>query len=178
MHPLGRWLLFINIIGGLAVLGSYAWGLSTHPGAGASLWGGTPEAWQRLSTANMLPAALGYMVFTIFLLLQPQPEHQRVFGRMGYGLLLALYAAILLPSAAWMPLSFAALASPSPLLVWSIRILLAVIGLASIGLLMAIGSIRVRRRAWAWRFALIGCAVFCLQTAVFDAVIWSAFFHP
>ena len=178
MHPLKRWLLFINVVGGLGVLGSYAWGLSTHPGAGAALWGGTPEAWQRLSTANMLPAALGYMGFTIYLLLQPHPEHKRVLGRLGYGSLLSLYAAVLLPSAAWMPLTFAALASPTPVLVWSIRALLALIGLASIGLLLAIGSLQVRRPAWAWRLALIGCAVFCLQTVIFDAVIWSAFFNP
>jgi hypothetical protein len=26
--------------------------------------------------------------------------------------------------------------------------------------------------------ALIGCAVFCLQTVIFDAVIWSAYFNP
>jgi hypothetical protein len=83
LHPLKRWLLFINIIGGLGVLGSYAWGLGTHAGAGASLWGGTPEAWQRLSTANMVPAALGYMAFTIFLLLQPQPGRLRLLGRRG-----------------------------------------------------------------------------------------------
>lgn len=160
------------------MLGSYAWGLGTHPGAGASLWGGTPEAWQRLSTANMLPAALGYMAFTTFLLLQPHPEHKRVLGRWGYGALLALYAAVLIPSAGWMPLTFAALASPSPVLVWSIRALLAVIGLASMGLLAAIGSLQVRRPAWAWRLAAIGCAVFCLQTVIFDAVIWSAYFNP
>ena len=178
MHPLKRWLLFINIVGGLAVLGSYAWGLITHPGSGASLWDGTPGAWQRLSTANMLPAALGYMAFTTFLLLQPHPERMRLLGRPGYSSLLWLYAAVLLPSAAWMPLTFATLASPSPALVWTIRSLLALIGVASIGLLLAIGSFRVRRPAWAWRLALLGCAVFCLQTVVFDAVIWSSYFNP
>jgi hypothetical protein len=26
--------------------------------------------------------------------------------------------------------------------------------------------------------ALIACAVFCLQTVIFDAVIWSAYFNP
>jgi hypothetical protein len=37
LHPLKLWLLFINIVGGLGVLGSYAWGLGTHPGVGASI---------------------------------------------------------------------------------------------------------------------------------------------
>jgi hypothetical protein len=160
------------------VLGSYAWGLGTHPGSGAALWGGTPGAWQRLSTANMLPAALGYMAFTIYLLLQPHPEHKRMLGRLGYGSLLLLYAAVLLPSAAWMPLTYSALASPSPVLVWSIRALLAVIALASLGLLWAVGRLPLRKPAWAWRLALAGCAVFCLQTVIFDAVIWSVYFNP
>lgn len=178
LHPLKRWLLFINIAGGLGVLASYAWGLSTHPGSGALLWSGTPAAWQRLSTANMLPAALGYVAFTTFLLLQPHPERHRIFGHLEHTSLLALYIAVLLPSAAWMPLTFAALASPSPILAWSIRALLALIALASLGLLFAVGSLRVRRPAWAWRLAVVGCAVFCLQTVLFDAVIWSAYFRP
>jgi hypothetical protein len=30
---------------------------------------------------------------------------------------------------------------------------------------------------WAHRLALIGCAAFCLQTALLDAVLWSAYFR-
>jgi len=126
----------------------------------------------------MLPAALGYLAFTTFLLLQPHPEHKRIFGRLGYTSLLALYIAVLLPSAAWMPLTLGALASPTPILVWSIRALLALIAIASLGLLAAVGSLPVRRPAWAWRLALVGCAVFCLQTVIFDAMIWSVYFRP
>lgn len=122
MHPFKWWLLAINALGGVCVLGSYAWGLGTHPGSGTLLWGGTPTAWQRLSTANMLPAALGYLAFTTFLL--------------------------------------------------------ALIAIASLGLLAAVGSLPVRRPAWAWRLALVGCAVFCLQTVIFDAMIWSVYFRP
>jgi hypothetical protein len=59
LHPLKRWLRFINKMGVLGVLGSCAWGLIEPPGAGASLWGGTPGAWEQDSSPSMLPAALG-----------------------------------------------------------------------------------------------------------------------
>jgi hypothetical protein len=49
---------------------------------------------------------------------------------------------------------------------------------SSIGLLIAVGRHAGAPPAWAWRLAVIGCAVFCLQTVIFDAVIWSAYFNP
>ena len=178
MHSQKRWLLVINILGGAAVLGSYAWGLSTHPGAAKVLWAGTPQVWQWISTANMLLAALGYFAFTIFILLRLDPEHTRLFGRFGYGAFNALYAAILFPSAAWMPLTFAAIAAPEALTVWSVRLLLAFIGLASLSLLLVLWSVDAQPRVRTHYLALIGCALFCLQTVVMDAIVWAAFFNP
>ena len=178
MHVQKRWLLVINIPGGLAVLGSYAWGLGTHPGAGTALWGGMPQVWRQISTANMLLAALGYFAFTSFILFNLDPGNTVVFGRPGYGLFHLLYAVILLPSALWMPLTTAVLASPGQLLLWSVRLLLALIGLASLAMLLTLWSLRPPRPTGAWRLAVIGCAFFCLQTVVLDAAVWSAYFSP
>lgn len=160
------------------MLGSYAWGLGTRPGTAAALWGGMPLLLQRISTANMLPAALGYIAFTTLILFRLDPGRTRLFGRFGYGAFLALYAAILAPSALWMPLTFSALASPTALAVWSIRLVLAVIALASLGLLVALWDLKPQSPLWAWRLAALGGVFFCLQTVVMDAVLWSAFFHP
>ncbi len=35
-----RWMVLTNVLGGVAVLGSYALGFTTHTDAGATLWGG------------------------------------------------------------------------------------------------------------------------------------------
>lgn len=178
MHPYKLWLLFVNLIGGAAVLGSYAWGFAAAPDPARSLWGGVPHGLRPVYTLSMLTAALGYFAFTIFILFKLDAERTRLGERFGYGLFNALYASVLFPSALWMPLTVAALASPGALAVWAVRIVLIVIGLASLGLLAALLSLKAQRRDWHHRLAVIGCAFFCVQTAVLDAGIWSAFFHP
>jgi hypothetical protein len=178
MHSQKKALLVINLLGGPAVLGSYAWGLTAQPNAADALWGGVPQVLQRISTANMLAAVLGYFAFTWFILFNLDAEKTRVFRLFGYGVFSLLYAAILLPSALWMPLTIAALASPGALLLWAVRLILAITGVASIGLLGALWGLGMRQPAWAHRFAVLGCAFFCLQTAVLDAGVWSAYFHP
>jgi len=176
MHPQKRLLLLINILGGAAVLGSYAWGFAAVPNATRLLWGGVPQSLQPFYTASMLTAALGYFAFTLFTFFALEVETTRIFGSIGYAAFNLLYAIVLFPSALWMPLTFTAMASPGPLMTWAVRVLLAVIGLASLSLLFALTNINNRQPAWAWRLAVIGCALFCLQTVVLDAGVWSAFF--
>ncbi len=176
--PAPKWLsLLINLIGGSAVLGSYAIGLTTHPGASQALWGGVPASLRPLYTASMFLAASGYFAFTYFILFRLNPAATQVAGRFGYGVFNALYAAILLPSALWMPLTFWAIRQPDPISVWSVRATLAVVGLASLSLSAALMKVSPREPAWAHKLALIGCAAFCLQTVLLDAVLWSAYFQ-
>lgn len=174
MHPKRLSLLAVNGIGGIAVLASYAIGIAGHPDSGDAMWGGVPQALRPLYTVSMLTAAAGYFAFTLPLLFGVDPDRVRIGGRFGFGALHLLYAAILLPSALWMPLTLA-LIDGGGVPWWSIRLVLAVVGLGSLGLLLAIGSLRpisAGRR----RLALAGCAAFCFQTAVLDALVWPAYF--
>jgi len=110
MH-LKKWLLlFINIFGGIAVLGSYVQGILAHPRAAETLWGGVPLSIRPFYTAGMFLAAAGYFAFTYFILFRLDPRQARIFQRFGFGEFNALYAAILLPSALWMPLTFLSVA--------------------------------------------------------------------
>jgi hypothetical protein len=177
MHT-NKWLMvLINIFGGVAVLGSYVHGFLTHPGAAEVLWGGVPQAIRPFYTVNMFLAAAGYFAFTFFILFRLNPEETRVFGRFGYGAFNALYAAILIPSALWMPLTFLAVEYPGPALLWVVRIVLAVVGLASLGLLLALLMVKPPQPLWAHKLAIIGCAFFCIQTALLDAIIWGSLFR-
>ena len=172
-----KWLmLLINLLGGAAVLGSYVWGFRTYPGASDALWGGVPENIRPYITANMLLAAAGYFAFIYFTLLRLDPIHSRVFGRFGFGLFNLLYAAILLPSALWMPVSILAIEQGSQLFVWLARLVLAVVGLASLGLLFALLKVRSAQPRRAQRLAVIGSIPFCIQTVIFDAFLWGALF--
>jgi hypothetical protein len=176
MFPNKRLFLLINLLGGPAVLGSYAWGLLTRPGSSSILWGGVPQGIRPLYTVCMLLAASGYFAFTSLVLFRLDPQETRIASRFGFSAFNALYAAILIPSALWMPLSLLATDRSSLGLAWLVRLDLAVVGLASLGLLSALHTLRPCPSRRAYRLAIAGCLAFCFQTAVLDAIVWSAFF--
>jgi hypothetical protein len=172
-----KWLmLLINLLGGGGVIGSYIWGFLTRPNARQALWGGVPDSIRPFITAGMFLAAAGYFAFTYFILFRLNPTDTRVLGRFSFGLFNVLYAAILIPSALWMPLTFWALEGSSLGLLWAVRIDLAAVGLASVSLLIALLKVEPRLPRWAHRLAVAGCVGLCLQTTVLDAIVWVAFF--
>jgi hypothetical protein len=176
LHPARRLFAAINVLGGVAVLGSYALGIAAHPDTRGEVWGGVPQGLRPLYTVSMLLAAAGYFAFSGFVWLRLDPERTRIAGRFGFGLLNALYALILAPSALWMPLTFEMLEAPSAGLWAAIRLVLAAVGLGSLGLLAALLAVRPREPAWAHALAVAGCAAFAVQTALLDALVWPAFF--
>lgn len=177
MHPKKWPMILINLVGGVAVLGSYAYGVLTHPGAGEALWGGVPNSVQPFYTAGMVLATVGYFAFTGFILLRLDPRDTRVCGRFGFGAFHGLYAAILFPSALWMPLTLLATTQASAALLWAVRVVLAVVGLASLGLLLSLLNTEPRRPLWAFWVAVVGCVGFCIQTVFLDAIVWVAWFR-
>jgi len=176
MHPDRRLLLWLNVLGGVAVLGSYGVWLAANPGAGEALWGGVPEALRPLYTVNMFLAAAGYFAFSAFVFFRLDPDRTRVAGRFGYRLFHALYALILVPSALWLPLTFEMIEAPSDALWLAIRVVLLTVGFASLGLLAAVATAAPHAAPGARRLALAGAIAFSLQTAVLDALVWTAFF--
>lgn len=176
MHAKKWMMLLINLLGGAAVLGSYVWGFRTYPGASDALWGGVPENIRPYITANMLLAAAGYFAIIYFTLFRLDATRSQVFGRFGFGLFNLLYVAILLPSALWMPVSILTIEQGSQFIAWLARLVLAVVGLASMGLLFALLKVEPARPRWAQRLAVIGCIPFCIQTVLFDAILWGVLF--
>lgn len=174
LHSQKRSLLWINVLGGTAVLASYVWGLA-QPEVAAGLWGGVPEALRPVYTINMFLAAAGYFLFSQYVLLRLEPDRTLIAGRFGYGGFLALYALVLFPSALWLPLTAWLLAAPSVPLWWLVRFDLALVGLGSLGLVVALLSLGPQRPSGRG-LALLGLLPFVLQTAVLDAVVWPAFF--
>jgi hypothetical protein len=171
MHPARRAMLWINLLGGLAVLGSYVHGIAAHPVTRGAVWGGVPDALRPLYTTTMLLAAAGYFAFTYFIFFRLDPAAVRIGRRLTFGAFNALYALILIPSALWMPLTFGMLESPSRALWVAIRLDLILVGLGSLGLLAAVAAVSPGSAPGARRLALVGCAAFCLQTAVLDALV-------
>lgn len=174
MHRQRRRLILINVLGGVAVLGSYAWGLATQPDPGR-VWGGVPPTLQPLYTVSMLLAAAGYFPFSYLVIFRIDPERVRI-GGFGYDIFALLYALILAPSALWMPLTFGMLAAPSAALWLAIRLVLFAVGAGSLGMLAALILRRPRSIDALDIAAIAGCIAFCVQTALLDALVWPAYF--
>jgi len=170
-----RTMARINLFGGLAVLASYAYCLTAYSAQVGDFWGGVPDGLRSLYTVNMGLAAAGYLAFTYFLLYRLKPEASDA-GGFGLGAFNALYVLILLPSALWMPLTFAMLESPSDALWWGIRLTLAAVGIASLGLLVGLVAVGPRSPSVAHKLAVAGSLAFCCQTAILDALVWPAYF--
>jgi len=118
----------------------------------------------------------GYFAYTYFIFFRLDPEEARIANRLGFTVFNVIYVAILIPSALYMPLTFKMLEQPSPGLWWTVRLDLAVVGLASLGLIAALLTLRPRRPAWAYWLAVAGSVAFSIQTALLDALIWPALF--
>ena len=172
-----KWLLLIVIlVGGICVLGSYGIGYQSQPGAADILWGGVPQSIRSLYTVGMFLAAAGYFLVLYFVLFCLNSTTTRVAGKYGYSIFIIIFAAILIPSALWMPLTSLAIEQSSQLLGWLVRFVLWVVAAASLCLLVALLTIEPRLPRLAYRLAVIGSLAFCLQTVVLDAFIWVSMF--
>jgi hypothetical protein len=166
-------LIALNLIGGLAVLASYVVGVANV--SGEALWGGVPESLTPLYTVNMFLAAGGYFFFTHYIVFRLDETQTRIGDRFGYSVFHLLYALVLIPSAAWLPLTAMMIDDPSTLLWATIRLVLFLVGAGSLGLvasLLKLGAHAPRGRT----LAIAGLVPFCLQTVLLDALVWPAFF--
>ena len=175
MNPQKRALIWINALGGTAVLASYAWSLLAHPEAGGDFWGGVPAAMQSGYTVTMLLAVAGYFAFTRFVF-RLRPAQVKIADRFDYRSFQLIYALILVPSALWMPLTFAMIQDPSAGLWFAIRLTLAAVGVGSLLLMAALLRLQPSTPKVAYRLALVGSVAFAFQTAVLDALVWPAYF--
>jgi hypothetical protein len=176
MHRDRKRFLGINLVGGTAVLGSYAHGLVTNPGSGEALWGGVPASLRPLYGVGMLAAMLGYFAFTYFLICRLDPKESRIGTRLGFNVFNVLYVLILVPSALWMPLTFVMIDTPNAAVWYGIRTVLALVALGAGGLVAALVWVEPRNPRWAHTLALVGAVAFFLHTAVLDGLVWPAYY--
>jgi hypothetical protein len=166
----------INIIGGILVIGSYLYGIKTNPDTKGDAWGGIPAAIKPLYTISMLLAAAGYFAFSSFIIFSLDPMEVAAANSFSYSIFIVAYVLILFPSAIWMPLTFAMLRNPRRILWWSIRLTLAVVGIGSLGLLVLLLMLNHDEPAWRLWLAVAGSILFCIQTAILDALVWPVYF--
>lgn len=167
--------LGINVIGGVAVLGSCAHGLLTHPGQGGLLWGSMPGPLVSLHVGLLPLAVAGHLAAAAFLLRAP-PGRLTIGGAPALPQLSFSTAVLLLASAWWMPLCWAALDQQDPGYLQWIQLVLMVAGataLLNVVLLLRLDDVPGLRLRWA---AVIGASIVMLQCTILDAFVWPRYF--
>ena len=168
-------LLVINFIGGIAVIGSYIYGLNAQSGGASILWGGVPENIRPVYTVSMILSALGYFAFIYFILFRLNPDEVSIAGTFGFSIFFSIFILILLPSALWMPLTNFYVGTPSTGTWVIVRIILALVGIGSIALVLALLGLQNREGVAYW-LAVAGSGYFAFHTAILDAVLWAHLF--
>lgn len=163
-------LLIINIIGGIAVIGSYVWGLKAGAGGANALWGGTPAGIRPIYTVSMLLSALGYFLFIYFILFRLD------LAAFSFNIFFIIFFCMLGASAFWMPLTNLFLANPGTALWLGIRAVLAIVGISSVALTWVLISLHTKETGLAYQLAVAGSVYFAFHTAVLDMILWPIFF--
>ena len=169
-------LLIINILGGAAVIGSYVFGLKGQSGGANVLWGGVPNSLRPVYTVSMILSALGFFAFIYFILFRLVPDEVLIGGRFGFSLFYAIFLVILVASAFWMPLTNAYVGNPSTGMWIGIRTVLALVGLGSIALMLALLTLQTKVPGISYWLAVAGSGYFAFHTAILDAIVWAALF--
>ena len=169
-------LIALNVLGGTAVLASYVLAFVYSSEIRTGLWGGVPESLRVLYTPCMFVAAAGYFPFSYLLIMRTSADELATLVGWPYRTLHLAYALILIPSAAWLPLTAQMLAAPSSGLWWTIRVVLLLVAAGATALLVALIAIARKRGGVLPWVAVAGCTAFWFQTAILDATIWPAYF--
>ena len=169
-----RALLQLIAIGGSAVLASYL--LVLDPAVGANLWGGIPEGRIRdLYTANMLLAAIGFFPASYWLVFATPASALKSRTGVGFQAMFLAYAALLMASALWLPLTALYGSNPAWPLWLLIRLVLLIVGIAASQLAMMLARLARSGPATTW-LAVGAFFFFWLQTMVLDALVWPYYY--
>jgi len=170
------WFLVINALGGFAVIASYVAGMVTHPNTEQLLWGRITPALKSVYLVSMPLAAAGYLSFLYYILFYLNAGTVRIWGFDGFLVLDIIFMAILIFSAFWMPLTYKLIETQERGWWIYIRIVLFIVGLASLALLCALLLISQKEPVWSYWLAVAGSAVFFIQSGIIDAIVWPALF--
>jgi hypothetical protein len=169
-------LLIINILGGAAVIGSYILGLKGQTGGANVLWGNVPTNIRPVYTVSMILSALGYFAFLYYIFFRLNPSQVSIAGVSGFTMFYVIFLGILIASAFWMPLTNMYVGNPSTGIWIGVRVVLAVVGLASIALFVALLTLQGKVPGTVYWLAVAGSGYFAFHTAILDAIVWAALF--
>ena len=167
-----------NILGGLAVLGGYYWGITSFSEYREALWGGVHGALRTILTVSMLFSALGYLLFCYVSLFRDGLVNFNEVSNLGSYTVVMLVAIFLTSAALWMPSTIYYLKTQNSIW-WIVSVAsLWVTALALLALLYISASADIDSIGVVTKYlAIAGLASITFHCLVFDAVIWVILFH-
>ena len=106
--------IWINIIGGLSVLGGYVYALLDHPVLRGQIWGGVPETWQPWITMFMFFSGFGKRAFLDSFNFPDLGSIVKFFGgRYDSSIMRTLVILFLLSASMWIHSTFSYLELPT-----------------------------------------------------------------
>jgi hypothetical protein len=170
-------LLVLNVLGGAAVIGSYAQGIISHPGNLNILWGNISASVRPLYFVSMLLSALGYFFFIYFILFRVDPVTVKVAGKIGFEIFFVIFVGMLLFSALWMPFTYSYVDTPHSGTWLAIRVVLFLVAISSCALLWALLSLNTKTPSLPYWLAVAGSGYFAFHTLILDGFLWPALYR-
>ena len=170
--------LFVNIIGGLLVLGGYVLGITFYPEYNEALWGGVKGTLRNIFTISMLPAAVGYLTFCYVTMFKNGAEAINRNSVLGQNPVSVLSAIFLASAAVWMPTLIAYIhTSESYWWVLSVTSLwVTALSLLTLTIITATTSLSKISQA-SKNAAVIGIAYITFHCLVIDAIVWVSMYQ-
>jgi hypothetical protein len=165
-------LLVLNVLGGAAVIGSYAQGIISHPGNLNILWGNISTSVRPIYFVSMLLSALGYFFFIYFIAFRLDPAAVKVAGKIGFEVFFVIFTGMLLFSALWMPFTYSYVDNINTSTWAAIRVVLFLVAISSCALLWALLSLNIKTPTVPYWLAVIGSGYFAFHTLVLDGFLW------
>lgn len=169
-------LIILNVLGGAAVIGSYAQGSISHGGNLNILWGNISTSVRPVYFISMILSAVGYFLFSYFILFRLDPATVKVAGKIGFEVFFLIITGMLLFSALWMPFTYSYVDTPNSSTWLAIRIVLFLVAISSCALVWALLSLNIKTPSLPYWLAVIGSAYFAFHTLILDGFLWPALY--
>ena len=164
--------LWINIIGGILVLGGYIYALIQHPDTRSDLWGGVPEEWRVWIVSSMFFAAFGYCYAMKYMIFNDGLSLDYFGGKIDVTKMLVLLVLFLFSASLWIHTTFSYIESPTYIKWVFIQIELWTTALSilffTIGLATAIGE----QNSFQHNFSIFGLGIISFNCLILDALLW------
>jgi hypothetical protein len=170
--------LIVNLVGGTAVLGSYAIGLGYFPEYRNELWGGIQGIWRNILVVSMLLSGAAYLTFCYFIVFRQDIHTYNAHFILGPQTIALLTGVFLLSATLWMPSAILYMHTENN--IWWIFTIVT-LWVTALSLLSLTGLFAFPTTAPIPVFDRIICTVslsiITLHCLVIDAITWVFVFH-